>query len=47
MTTTIGIDPGQRTGVAIYRDGKLCELRTVSLADIDPARSKICANDRF
>lgn len=33
--TTIGIDPGQRTGVAIYRDGKLCELRTVSPADIE------------
>ena len=33
--TTIGLDPGQRTGVAIYRDGKLCELRTVSPADIE------------
>jgi len=30
MTTTIGIDPGQRTGIAVYRDGALCELRTVS-----------------
>ena len=35
MTTTIGIDPGQRTGVAIYRDGKLCELRTVAPAEIE------------
>lgn len=26
----IGIDPGQRTGVAVYRDGALIELRTVS-----------------
>lgn len=30
MTTIIGIDPGQRTGIAVYRDGALCELRTVS-----------------
>ena len=35
MSTTIGLDPGQRTGVAICRDGKLCELRTVSPADIE------------
>ncbi|MAT70391.1 MAG: hypothetical protein CMJ58_12800 [Planctomycetaceae bacterium] len=33
--TTIGLDPGQRTGVAIYRDGKLCELRTVAPAEIE------------
>jgi len=26
----IGIDPGQRTGIAVYRDGALIELRTVS-----------------
>ena len=44
MTTTIGIDPGQRTGIAVYRDGALCELRTLSpdqlesvLADLAPA----------
>ena len=33
--TTIGIDPGQRTGIAIYRAGELCELRTVAPSDID------------
>lgn len=44
MTTIIGIDPGQRTGIAVYRDGALCELRTLSpdqlesvLADLAPA----------
>lgn len=30
MTTIIGIDPGQRTGVAIYRSGELCDLRTIA-----------------
>lgn len=30
MATIIGIDPGKRTGIAVYRDGALCELRTVS-----------------
>ena len=29
MTTIIGIDPGKATGIAIYRDAALCELRTV------------------
>ena len=28
--TLIGIDPGKHTGVAIYRDGALCELHTMS-----------------
>ena len=27
--TLIGIDPGKATGIAIYRDAALCELRTV------------------
>ena len=31
---TIGIDPGQRTGIAIYRVGELRELRTVAPSDI-------------
>jgi len=31
----IGIDPGQRTGIAICRDGALCELRTVSPEQIE------------
>ena len=35
MTTAIGIDPGQRTGIAICRDGALCELRTVSPEQIE------------
>ncbi len=28
--TLIGIDPGKNTGIAIYRDGALCELHTLS-----------------
>ena len=28
--TLIGIDPGKHTGIAIYRDGALCELHTLS-----------------
>lgn len=35
MTAIIGIDPGQRTGIAICRDGALCELRTVSPEQIE------------
>ena len=35
MTTTIGIDPGKATGIAIYRDAALCELRTVAPAEIE------------
>ena len=31
MTTTIGIDPGQATGIAIYRDAALCERGTFSV----------------
>jgi hypothetical protein len=45
MTTILGIDPGQKNGLAIYEDGKLTELRTVSplqlaaaIKDIAPAR---------
>lgn len=35
--TTLGLDPGQRTGVAIYRAGKLCER---SSANDTVARAK-------
>ena len=35
MTTIIGIDPGRRTGIAIYRDAALYELRTVSPEQIE------------
>lgn len=31
----IGIDPGQNTGIAIYRDGVLAELRTIEPVQID------------
>lgn len=30
----VGIDPGQKTGVAIYRDGVLVELRTIAPVEI-------------
>jgi len=45
MTTVIGIDPGKHTGVAIFHDGKLTELRTTDpqgmaalLDEIEPER---------
>ena len=43
--TLIGIDPGASTGIAVYNDGKLCELYTVApwniaafIVSINPAR---------
>lgn len=43
--TLIGIDPGANTGIAVYKDGKLCELYTVApwniaafIVSINPAR---------
>lgn len=37
--TTIGLDPGQRTGVAIYRDAALCDRRTFSVtANVEVSR---------
>jgi len=33
--TTIGIDPGTKTGIAIYRDGKLAELRTIAPSEFE------------
>lgn len=35
MTVVLGIDPGSSTGLAIFRDGKLAELRTVEPACIE------------
>jgi hypothetical protein len=35
MTVVLGIDPGSSTGLAIFRDGKLAELRTVEPAGIE------------
>lgn len=31
----LGIDPGQHTGLAIYRDGQLSALRTIQPVDIE------------
>ena len=39
MTTTIGIDPGKATGIAIYRDAALCDRRTFSVtANVEVSR---------
>lgn len=35
MTTIIGIDPGKRTGIAIYLDGELLSLFTVNPMEIE------------
>lgn len=35
MTVVLGIDPGSSTGLAIFRAGKLAELRTVEPAGIE------------
>ena len=35
MTVVLGIDPGSSTGLAIFRAGKLVELRTVEPAGIE------------
>ena len=39
MATTIGIDPGKATGIAIYRDAALCELRTVRPEQVEAVPS--------
>jgi len=31
----MGIDPGVKTGIALYNGGKLCELRTIAPADYE------------
>jgi hypothetical protein len=31
----MGIDPGVKTGIALYQGGKLCELRTIAPADYE------------
>lgn len=41
MTTILGIDPGSHTGVAIFRAGQLCELRTIEPHQIDALLSEL------
>jgi hypothetical protein len=40
----LGIDPGQKTGLAIYRDGKLVSLETIAPVDIIDFIKNSCAN---
>ncbi len=35
MRVILGIDPGADTGVAVFRAGQLCELRTIAPVDIE------------
>ncbi len=37
----LGIDPGQHTGLAIFDDGRLAELRTIAPVEIDRAITSI------
>ena len=45
MTTILGIDPGANTGVAVYRDFDLCELRTIAPWEL-PAELALYGADR-
>ena len=41
MSVIIGIDPGQRTGIAVYRDGALDRLLTLSPEQVEPMLASV------